>query len=103
MTLRVLSEAGIGAAGLRSKNSDEFLGKVAVRWAVILCESANAACPHLYPFATHRLYWPFDDPAAGDMPEHERLVKFRDVRDQIAARIDAWLAEVGDPAAVVAR
>ncbi len=98
-----MSEAGIDTGGLRSKNSDEFLGKGAVRWAVILCESANAACPHIYPFATHTLYWPFDDPAAGDMPEHERLARFREVRDRIAARIDGWLAEVGDPASVIAR
>lgn len=101
MSLQVLSEAGIDTRGLHSKSSTDFLGKVAVRWAIILCESANRSCPHIYPFATHTLYWPFDDPAAPGLPEPQRLARFREVRDRITARIDAWLVEVGDPAGVV--
>ena len=94
MTLRVLAEAGIDTRGLRSKHSSEFLGKVAVRCAIIVCEKANQHCPRIYPFAAQTLYWPFDDPAAADGTEQERLEVFRDVRDQIAARIDQWLADI---------
>jgi arsenate reductase len=40
-----------------------------------------------------RLFWPFEDPAAFDGPEGERLEKFREVRDSIEARIREWLSE----------
>lgn len=94
LTLRVLSEAGIDASGLYSKSSGDFLGKVAVRYAVIVCEKANQHCPRIYPFAAQTLYWPFEDPAAAEGTEDERLEKFREVRDLVAARIDEWLGDV---------
>lgn len=95
LTLRVLAESGINTRGLRSKNSSEFLGKVKVRYAVIVCERANQSCPRIYPFATETLYWPFEDPAAAEGAEVQRLAKFREARDLIAARLDEWLAEIG--------
>jgi arsenate reductase len=94
ITLRVLSEAGVGTDGLRSKNSAEYLGKVAVRFAVIVCEKANQHCPRVYPFAARTLHWPFEDPAAFEGTEQEKLEKFREVRDLIAARIQEWLGDV---------
>jgi len=97
LTLRVLAESGIETQGLRSKNSSEFLGKVKVRYAVIVCERANQSCPRIYPFATDTLYWPFEDPAAAEGTESQRLEKFRDIRDQIAARLDQWLSALNIP------
>lgn len=94
LTIRVLSEAGLATAGLRSKPSSEFLGKVLVGWAIIVCEQANASCPSIYPFAGKTLYWPFEDPAAFEGGESEKLAKFRSVRDAIARQIDSWLAEL---------
>ncbi len=94
LTLRVLEESGIDTRGLHSKPSSDFLGKVAVRTAIIVCERANQHCPRIYPFAGRTLYWPFDDPAAFEGTEAEQLQKFREVRDQVAARIDQWLDEV---------
>lgn len=94
LTLEALEEVGISGDGLRSKSSGEFLGKVSVRFAIIVCEKANAMCPTIYPFAVRTLYWPFEDPAAMAGSRDERLEKFREVRDQIAARIDEWLEDV---------
>lgn len=94
LTLRVLEELRVPTDDLRSKPSSQFLGKVAVRYAIIVCEKANQSCPHIYPFATRTLYWPFEDPAAFEGTAEERLEKFRQVRDQITARIDEWLSEV---------
>jgi arsenate reductase len=59
-----------------------------------VCENANRSCSRIYPFATRTLYWPFEDPAAFEGTEVERLGKFREVRDQITARIDEWLSDV---------
>lgn len=93
LTRQVLEEIGLSTADLRSKPSSDFLGKVAVRLAIIVCDRAHQHCPRIYPFAARTLYWPFDDPAAFEGSPAARLEKFRDVRDQIARRVDAWLRE----------
>jgi arsenate reductase len=41
-----------------------------------------------------RLYWPFDDPAAVEGTDEEKLAAFRRVRDAIEIRILAWLGEL---------
>lgn len=94
LTLRALEEAGIDAGGLHSKHAGDFLGKVAVRHAIIVCERAQRSCPRLYPFATRVHVWPFEDPAEAEGGGEARLEKFREVRNQIAARIEDWLVEV---------
>lgn len=91
LTVRVLEEIGLPTDVLTSKPSSQFMGKVAVRYAVIVCERANQSCPRIYPFATRTLYWPFEDPAAFEGTEQERLDKFREVRDLIAVHINEWL------------
>jgi arsenate reductase len=91
LTVCALEEIGLPTDDLQSKPSSQFLGKVAVRYAVIVCERTNQSCPRIYPFAAQTLYWTFEDPAAFEGTEDERLAKFREVRDQIATRIDEWL------------
>ena len=83
LTVRALEEIGVSAAGLRSKPLSEYLGQRRIDYAVIVCSQANEACPATYPFSTHRLYWPFDDPAAAAGDEARRLAAFRQVRDRI--------------------
>lgn len=92
-TIRVLEEISLPTRGLRSKSTSEFLGKSKVRYAVVVCERANQSCPRIHPFAVQTPYWPFEDPAEFEGTETKRLDKFREVRDQIAKRIDEWLAE----------
>jgi arsenate reductase len=90
-TARVLEEIGVDTSALRAKSLQAFLGKVPVRYAVVVCEKAQQLCPRFYPFALNNLYWPFDDPAAFAGSEAAKLEKFRDVRDQIDTKIQAWL------------
>ena len=95
LALRVLAERGIDTAGLRPKGVDEFLGKVPVTCAVVVCDRARQNCPHLYPFCLQTLHWPFDDPATFEGPEEEALARFRRVRDQIDERLRQWVREEG--------
>lgn len=95
LTHRVLRELGIDTSGLRSKGTDEFLGKARICYAIIVCDKAADSCPRIFPFATHTLYWPFEDPAAIKGSEEERLGKFREVRDEIDSRIQDWVSELG--------
>ena len=94
MTHRVMDEIGIDTSGQSSKPISQFFGKRTIQYAIVVCEQANQNCPRLYPFALHVLYWPFDDPVAFVGSEAEQLEEFRRVRDQIDARIQAWIEEL---------
>jgi arsenate reductase (thioredoxin) len=93
-TIRVMNEIGLDVSGGRSKDVMEFLGKVHMSYVITVCSNAEAKCP-IFPFTTQRLYWPFEDPAAFVGTEAEILAKFREVRDQISARLQLWLNEQG--------
>jgi arsenate reductase len=94
LTIRVMNEVGIDLSGQRPKDLRQFLGRLAVRYAVFVCKKAEEKCPTIWPGALNRIEWPFDDPAACDGSEEEQVKKFREVRDQIDKKIADWLAEL---------
>ncbi len=92
--ITVMDELGIDLRGQRSKHVAEYAGQ-RFDWAIATCDENQESCP-VFPGATHREYWPFDDPSRATGSEAGRLAKFRRVRDEIAARIREFLAgEVG--------
>ena len=95
-TIQVMNEIGIDLEGQRPKSLSEFLGRVPIRYAIIVCSDAESKCPRVWPFGAAILSWPFEDPAAFEGSEQSRLEKFRDVRDQIRERIQTWIREVPD-------
>lgn len=97
MALEALREIDVPTAGLHSKPVSTFLGRTSVRHAIIVCENADRSCPRVFPFATRRMSWPFEDPVAFAGTADERMERFREVRDEIAARIDEWLTAGPDP------
>ncbi len=99
-TIRVMNEIGLDVSGGRSKDVMEFLGKMLVSYVITVCSNAEERCP-IFPFSTQRLHWPFEDPAAFQGTDEEKLAKFREVRDLIDQRLRAWLREQGiQPAAL---
>jgi arsenate reductase len=93
LTIKALDEIGVPTNELRSKGVTEYLGKLPVRYLIIVCGDADKSCPTIWPGMMNRLFWPFDDPAAAQGLEEDRLKVFRRVRDEIDARIVEWLAE----------
>lgn len=91
MALAVLEEIGIDTRGHRSKGLDEFLGSVHFSYLITVCSRAEERCP-IFPGMGERIHWPLDDPAAFEGADAEKLAKFRQVRDEIDARIAAWLS-----------
>ena len=91
LAVRVMAEAGVDISRYTSKTLDRFVGEP---WdhVITVCDSANEACP-IFPAATTRLHWSFDDPSAGRGSEAERLTVFRRVRDEIKATLQSWLAQ----------
>ena len=93
-TRQVMSEVGIDLSGHQAKSVKDFLGRIEVRYLIIVCEKAEKACPKAFPGVLVRMFWPFDDPAAALGTEEDKLQKFRDVRDQIESTNKILVAQI---------
>jgi len=72
------------------------LGHINFTEAIIVCRRAEEDCPTIAGTTRQIQRWLFDDPARAGGNDEEKLVKFREVRDQIEARIKLWLAETAE-------
>ncbi len=88
-TIQVLDEVGIDWSKSRAKGLTEYLGKVNFGYLITVCSRAEERCP-IFPGMGQRLHWPFDDPAAVEGPEEEKLAVFRRVRDEIKIQVNTW-------------
>lgn len=92
LAIAAMREIGIDisvAAGHRAKGMGEFAGQ-AIDLVVTVCDDAAEECP-FFPGARRQEHWGFPDPSAATGSEEERLAVFRQVRDGIAARIEAFV------------
>jgi arsenate reductase len=89
LTLRVLDEAGIDASLARSKSVTEFLGQ-SFDYVITVCDEARQVCP-VFPGVHQSLHWGYEDPAAAEGTEDERLAVFRRVFVQLGERIGAFV------------
>jgi arsenate reductase len=92
-TKQAMAEIGIDISDQFAKGVKDFLGKIDIRYLIIVCEKAEKTCPKAFPGVLVRMFWPFDDPAAAVGSEAEKLAKFREVRNQIEAQITSWLSK----------
>jgi len=93
-TVRVMEEIGISLAGQHSKDVREYMGKLHFGYLITVCANAEERCPTTFPGVSQRMHWAFDDPAAVEGTDEDKLAKFRAVRDQIDRRIHEWLKEL---------
>lgn len=94
-TLKIMQEIGFDMSGHRSKGVGEYLGKVLFQYLITVCDDAEKNCPTVWPGVNTRMHWSFEDPAAFQGTEAEKLEKFRQVRDLIEEKIKSWLTEQG--------
>ena len=86
-----MDEAGIDIEDQYPKGMREYMGKMHFGYVITVCARAERECPTVFPGAGLKLTWLFDDPRGADVPEEERLERFREVRDQIEAKVLHWL------------
>lgn len=91
--VKAMAEIGIDISSQRSKGVKEFLGKASLSHVLTVCKRAEGQCPTIFPGVRHILSWPFEDPAAVEGTEEERLQKFREVRDEIEAKVKDYVAK----------
>jgi len=87
--LRVMQEKGIDISGQHAKAFDWDLARQ-MDVVVTVCGHANESCPVLPP-EVRRLHWPLEDPAAAQGNEETVLAKFREIRDEIDARVQEFV------------
>lgn len=89
--MKVMAEIGIDISGHRSKVVDEF-AEQSFDYVLTVCDNAKESCP-LFPGHGNRLHHSFEDPAAVQGTEEDRLLSFRLVRDQIRSYLRKFASE----------
>ena len=89
--ISVMAEIGVDITAQESKTLERYLEEP-LDLVITVCDDANEACP-VFPGARDRLHWSFQDPSKAE--GEERLAVFRQVRDEIRARIEGELVQAG--------
>lgn len=81
--IAAMKDLGIDITSHRSKSVDEFAGQQ-FDYVLTVCDNAKESCP-VFPAKTVTIHKSFEDPAALQGSEEDRLSLFRRVRDEIRA------------------
>ena len=87
----VMNELGIDISGQWSKSIEGYRNST-FEYVITVCDNANETCP-VFPATTRRIHQSFQDPAALEGSEDERLAMFRRVRDQLRAYLSRFASE----------
>ena len=90
-TIVAMEDIGIDVSRQRSKDVSEFLGRQ-FDYVITVCDNAKESCP-IFPGHGNRIHMAFEDPAALEGSEQDRLALFRRVRDEIRAYLKAFPPE----------
>ena len=86
-----MRELGIDISGHRSKSAEEFTGQP-FDYVLTVCDNARESCP-VFPAKAVRIHESFEDPAAREGSDEERLAAFRRVRDQLRRYLTTFPAQ----------
>lgn len=90
LAVKVMSEIGIDLSGNTCKHINTFFDEP-IDTVLTVCDHADQSCPIL-PAATKRHHFSFPDPASAEGTEDEKLVVFRQIRDDISRILLAYVA-----------
>ncbi|MEW5814457.1 MAG: arsenate reductase ArsC [Spirochaetota bacterium] len=90
--VEVLKEEGIDISGKEPVSvMEKYKAGKTYHYVVTVCDrSVEGKCP-IFPGVTHRLNWPFDDPAAVTGTRAEKLAKVRIIRDLIKKKVQEFI------------
>jgi arsenate reductase len=91
LAIAVMMELGIDISRHRSKSIDEFVNEK-FDFVITLCDHAAESCPIFFG-GVQRIHMGFPNPTAASGSEEDRLAAFRQVRDQIRARLVEFLSD----------
>jgi len=94
LAIQVMAEIGVDISHQRNKSVAEFVDE-RFDYVISLCgDHSQGTCP-VFAGETHTsLNWSLPDPAEANGTHEERLRVFREVRDHIRTRIEAFVREM---------
>lgn len=90
LAIEAMSKIGIDISGQRSKSVAEFSGQK-FDAVITVCDSAAQECP-AFPGA-QQIHWSIWDPGNATGSHEEKLAAFCRVRDELASRLQQFLAK----------
>ena len=89
--VEAMKQDGIDISGNRTKSIKEFLDAgVEFDHVITVCDETSAEqCPVFFGKGD-RIHWGFEDPSGLDGSFDEKLVRVRQIRDQIKAKVTDW-------------
>jgi arsenate reductase len=90
--ITVMREVGIDISGHRSKHVEEFKEQQ-FDYVITVCDNARETCP-VYFGKARKLHHDFEDPAALNGSEEQRLALFRRVRDELRSYLGQFASTV---------
>ena len=91
LTRKVMDEIGINISSQYSKALADYMGKMHFGYLITVCNEADEKCPTTFPGMGQRLRWQFEDPVKFTGTEEGKLIKFREIRDQIKWKVKEWV------------
>ncbi len=94
LAVEVMQELGIDISANQTKDVFEMYKKGEIySFVITVCDGANAErCP-IFPGIVSRLHWSFNDPAALQGSQEEKLEAAREIRDQIRTAVSRFIME----------
>lgn len=89
LAIQVMAEVDVDISKHRSKSATEFIGQQ-FDYVITVCDNANQTCP-IFPGKYEKVHWDLKDPAEAQGSEVERMVIFREMRNEIRQKIEEWI------------
>ena len=95
LVVEAMAEFGIDISQNKTKSVfDIWKSCELFQYVISVCDEESAEkCP-IFPGPTTRLHWSFHDPSRITGTYEQNLQKVRQIRDEIAAKIQDWLASL---------
>lgn len=97
LAIEAMAEVGIDISKNKTQAVfDAWRSGMVFTHVIRVCSEAEAAaraCP-IFPSATKRLSWPFENPASFEGSDAAKLEKMRSVRDAIERKVREWCESV---------
>jgi len=89
--VQIMKEDGIDISGHTSNNVNEYRD-IDFDYVITVCDNARERCPY-FPSKAKKLHYNFPDPAKATGTEEEIKEQFRQVRQQIKAYCEKFVAD----------
>lgn len=89
LAIKAMAEKSIDISHHTSDHVDKYMD-MEFDYVITVCDNANESCPY-FPTNKTKWHWSFEDPSAATGTEEEKLVKFREVLEQIEKKLKILL------------